>query len=148
MTVIVAAGITQREKIIAQIKSILTGAGYYVTRKLLDYNDLSGAQLPAVSITNGLETNSPASMGDNLEGMWRPHLGIYIKSLTEDPQDVVERHQGYITRLLTADPTLSGFAEDIDLVAKDTDRGVFSPYAVSDMTFEIMYSFNRLTQGG
>ena len=78
---------TQREKIVNALRDKFEGEGYFVTRKILDYNELSGAQLPAIAITNGVETNSPAGMGDELEGLWDLHLGLYIKSFDLTPQD-------------------------------------------------------------
>lgn len=138
----------QRLKIVKSLKSKLEKAGYYVTRRLLAVEDLTGAQLPAVAITNGPERDKPSHQGDFLEGAWELHLVIYVKDLVGEPQDRLEIESAKVVSICLEDHTVGGEAIDIDLVSRDGDRGVFSPYAMTDLGFNIEYTFDRINQGG
>jgi hypothetical protein len=139
--------VSSKTTIVGALTVLLQQVGFYVTRKLNRLQDLGAHQLPAVSITNGYESMTAVTTGPELYVTWDLHLVPYVKELT-DPQGALDEANALITRTLLADRTLGGLVIDLDLVSRDTDRGVFDPFAAGDLVFRIQYQFHRTTEGG
>ncbi len=143
---------SRRRLIVAAMKTILEADSSikYVTRKLLRLRDLRDDQIPAVSLLGGFENDPEGeSTAEEKQGIWDFHLLLYVKDLTSgDPAGALDDLLALIARLFAANPTLNGTCDDIELVSRDSDRGIFDPFASSDMIFRISYFFNRITEGG
>tara|TARA_Y100000114_G_scaffold148181_1_gene160848 strand:- start:1020 stop:1448 length:429 start_codon:yes stop_codon:yes gene_type:complete len=129
--------------IVAVLKDTTDPKPIFVTREIIDPNELARTQFPAVVVVTGDETRSESTM--SASNSRRSVMNIICRCFVTGTEidrlrnDIIER----VEEALEVDRTRDGNAEDTRLVEVAVDEAVDKRFGLATMTFEVEYTYTR-----
>mgnify|MGYP000709876808 CR=1 FL=1 len=137
-----------REDIVTNLVDVLHDAQNphfgLVSRDLIDPDQLSRQQFPAIYITTANETREDLTQGGS-SGLRRGILEVVLigwvngTNIDHQRNDIIER----VEEIVDLDRTRNGNAKSTQLVDITVDFDIVEPFGSVEMTLEIYYTYTR-----
>lgn len=134
-----------RETILDRLKTlfqgITTSAGYRttvrtVTRIYKYFEDIDKAQMPCITISDGIETRTYP--GKRVVHNFTVMLKIYLYDTTQVSTKLNSLLKD-IEEIIATDITLNNACGEMKIISIDTDEGFLDPYAIAEISLSVIY---------